>query len=289
MSASGQKRYLAPYQQIMTGQLDAGDAEAQIPDPIAVGAVGGSGTRVVAQILAAAGVAMASPINRAGDALEWPPYRAIFAAPALQQQSSALILDNTHRAFEQLLAARRAALGLDGRVGWKVPETFFRLEWLGSHFPQLQYVHLIRHGLDMAYSDNQRQAKNWVDILGLASQRDEHGRLSPATMLEYWLSANELAAATMTRLLPRRGYLLRFERLCARPREEIAALLAFLQLPCPDYLLDELAALVTPPASIGRYRSRPWRNDFTAEQLARLEKLGYDSPGQLGAEPVRAR
>lgn len=276
MSAGQQKRYLQPYQEIMTGVLTAGPRGAQqLPDPISVGAVGGSGTRVVAQILGEAGVAMASPINRAGDALEWPPYRAIFAAPALQQEPEELILDNTHRAFERLLVARREALGLSGRVGWKVPETFFRLKWLSAHFPRLQYVHLIRNGLDMAYSDNQRQAKNWLEILELESHRDAAGRLSPATMLEYWLHANELATEAMARCVPGRGYLLRFERLCSHPREEIASLLAFLQLPCPDALLERLAALVSPPASTGRYRRRAWRDDFSARQLARLEKLGY--------------
>lgn len=278
MTPGKQKRYLEPYQQIMAGQLAEGSQTAsRIPDPIGVGAVGGSGTRVVAQILATAGVAMASPINRAGDALEWPPYRAIFAAPTLQQRPAELVLDNTHRAFEQLLAARRSALGLSGRAGWKVPETFFRLEWLNSYFPQLQYVHLIRHGLDMAYSDNQRQAKNWAETLGLDVRHDDQGRLSAGTMLEYWLTANEVAGETVARILPGRGYVLRFERLCSQPREEIAALLAFLRLPCPEPLLAELAALVQPPASIGRYRSRPWQEDISTGQRARLEKLGYSA------------
>ena len=237
MTADKQKRYLEPYQQIMEGQLDKNTAGAQLPDPIGVGAVGGSGTRVVAQLLTEAGVAMASPINRAGDALEWPPYRAIFAAPAVQQMPQQMVLDSTHQAFEQLLNARRNTLGLSGRVGWKVPETFFRLEWLDSHFPELQYVHLIRHGLDMAYSDNQRQAKNWLETLGLDATRNAGGRLAAGSMLEYWLTANELAKETMARVLPGRSYLLRFERLCAQPKQEIAALLAFLQLPCPQALL----------------------------------------------------
>lgn len=61
---------LAPYEDVASGNLSFTGSKADLlPDPIAVGAVGGSGTRVLANILSEAGVAMASPLNRAGDAI----------------------------------------------------------------------------------------------------------------------------------------------------------------------------------------------------------------------------
>ena len=268
--------FLAPYQRIIDGEVDPkADSARLIDNPIGVGAVGGSGTRLIAQVLTELGVAMATPINRAGDALEWPPFKAILNSEANRGRDRATLIASASQAFETFLDARRQELGLTGRAGWKVPGTFHWLRDLNSYFPRMQYIHLMRNGLDMAYSGNQEQAANWGPQMGLSIERDSDGRITPASMLEYWLTANEQALAEASECLGERCYLLRFEQLCAQPRQQMQQLREFLQLPASEETVAKVAAMVHPPKSVGRYRELPWQTDFTDEQLRRLEALGY--------------
>ena len=47
------------------------------------------------------------------------------------------------------------------RWGWKEPNTHVILERMLNSFPQLKYIHVMRNGLDMAYSSNQQQLLLW--------------------------------------------------------------------------------------------------------------------------------
>ncbi len=172
---------LAPYARILDGNLSSADQHARhIPDPVAIGAVGGSGTRLMARTLEAMGVAMATPVNSAGDALEWPPMRRLLSDSMLARFPREHILNNAFSGLEQLLALRRHNLGLSGRSGWKVPTTHLWLAELAQFFPGMQYIHLIRNGLDMAYSGNQRQAQHWASSQAVELTLDSDGRISLA-------------------------------------------------------------------------------------------------------------
>jgi Sulfotransferase family len=267
---------LEPYERIANNELSFDGAQAaKVADPIAIGAVGGSGTRAMAAILEAAGVAMASPLNRAGDAMEWPPMRKLLTPAAIERHSRERLMHNILYGFESLLDLRRGTLGLNGRVCWKVPGTFLWLEDFASYFPGIQYIHMIRHGLDMAYSDNQNQAYNWSSRFDIEVELLQNGRVAPGSVLEYWLRANEYATQTGERLLGDRLLVVRFEELCQSPAREIQRILAALQLQVSESALEELAATIAPPSSLGRYRQFDWKRDFSSDQLQRLEALGF--------------
>ena len=266
---------LKPYQELLTDGLNFEGGEAtRLVDPIGVGAVGGSGTRLLVEVLNLSGVAMAAPRNRAGDALEWPPFRKLLGDETLAHEPREIRVQNILHAFERLLLWRRHMLGLEGRAGWKVPETFHWLEELAAFFPGFQYVHLMRHGLDMAYSGNQNQARNWAGPLGIRLELGSDGRVCPASMLEYWLAANERALDSAARCMPGRFLVIRFEELCRDPGTVLRELMAFLHLDAGEDHVARLAALVQQPGSVGRYRRHDWRAEFSATQLARLERLG---------------
>ncbi len=267
---------LAPYRELLDSPtLFKPQTATLATDPIGVGAVGGSGTRLLYQILSLAGVAMGAPVNTVGDSLEWPPYEILHNDELLRRHGRAALVSTALRQFEQLLVERRAELGLEGRIGWKVPGTFHWIAELAEYFPAFQYVHILRNGLDMAYSGNQNQAMNWASLLGIRLERTEEGRLTPASMLEYWLTANERALAAAEIHLPGRMYVVRFETLCEQPETEIERLLDFLHLPYTNGLLTSLVAQVRPPSSTGRYRRKPWRKDFSNRAMERLAALGY--------------
>ena len=270
---------LKAYQNLLDGELEyRGDHASQIKDPIGIGAVGGSGTRVLLQIMAASGVAMAAPINQAGDAIEWPPLKQLLDDPRLAELPRERLLPAILGVFEGLLARRRDTLNMTGRAGWKVPETFHWLAELSQFFPDFQYVHLVRHGLDMAYSGNQNQVEKWAPRLNLDIDYDQRGKISPRSKLEYWLRANEQTLRVAGQYLPGRMLVVRFEDLCNAPGPELERILAFLDLHPAQTDREALARVVKQPRSVGRYRRHDWRNEFSASQLARLAALGYPDP-----------
>lgn len=244
-------------------------------DPVAIGGVGGSGTRLLAQILAASDVAMASPLNQALDAMEWPPLAKLDGPPWSLVGERRGVVRRVLHIFENLLERRRGYLGKTGRVAWKVPGTYLWLEELATFFPRLQYIHLMRHGLDMAYSPNQRQARSKGPGLGLRMQLEDDGRLTSRSMLDFWLTANENAISAGKALLGDRFLLLRFEDLCGQPRREISKLLEFVGASMDPGTLLQLADSIAAPPTVGRHRKLPWQSDFSSEQMSRLERLGY--------------
>ena len=249
----------------------------RLPDPIAIGAVGGSGTRLLANMLRATGICMGTPLNKAGDALEWPPMAKLLAAPALNAMDRTSALALVLHAFESLMLVTQEKEGMQGRAGWKVPGTFHWLGELSAYFSGLQYIHIIRHGLDMAYSNNRNQAQNWAATFDLELRYTDTGKVHPHSQMEYWLLANERAVSYGQKYLGDRFLLVRFEDLCERPAEAITRLFAFLQQPLSDATAATLASMVEAPSSIGRYRQQPWREHITASQLERLERLGYST------------
>jgi hypothetical protein len=132
------KNMLRPYRDLLVGKIHSEiRVAAQIPDPVGIGAVGSSGTRILAQILAESGLVPASPLNPAGDAVEWPPLVDLLAPDMLQQYSQELILNNTYAALEGLLKQRKINLDSSGRSSWKVPTTFSWLESMSQYFPAM--------------------------------------------------------------------------------------------------------------------------------------------------------
>jgi len=264
------------YEQLTTHELSTDLRQAElIPDPVGIGAVGGSGTRLVAEIVAQAGLVPASPLNRAGDAMEWPPFKRLLTPAMEARYDRDVLLNNIFAAFEKLLVDRRERLGSSGRVNWKVPGTFFWLRELSSYFPRMQYIHLIRNGLDMAYSGNQNQIANWAPHLDIAIEYEDNGKIRPRAMLEYWLAANEHALCVGRECLGERMLTVRFEDLCTTPTAELERILQFLGFDLSPSEIAPLSDLVKIPDSFGRYKKFNWKSDFTAAQFSRLEQLGY--------------
>jgi hypothetical protein len=268
--------------------------------PIAVGGVGGSGTRIVASMLGLAGCSVGSDLNEAGDNLWFTllfKYPQVVSLPEerfdrltrcfVERMSGAavdpsefgpLVHELAARSCEQhapdWLAARAASLlgGDPVRPGapwaWKEPNTHVVLDRLLPRLPGLRYVHVVRSGLDMAISANQNQARMWSGVHGL----DFDG--SPAASLRYWCAAQR-SAQQLSRTMGERFLWLRFEDLCTRPEAELRRLVDFIGAPWDDQRFGELVEQVRAPSSLGRGlraidRIRPDR-----DQLELLAASGF--------------
>lgn len=263
---------------------------------IAIGGVGGSGTRVIAQILIDQGFYLGSDLNRANDNL-W--FTLLFKRPAWffrNRRNHNAIFRALHiftRAMQGVGYHSPADIGFiaaaafrssirgnshagDGRGawpfqrawrmarpasrdyskylgwGWKEPNSHIYLRFLNDHFRNLKFIHVIRHGLDMAWGGQQHQLFNWGQLYEVTPPRDLN--LVPRAALSYWVRANQQAIRLGREMGDEKFLLLNFDNLCASPANEIDRLLSFVgQNPDRDER-QKLCGLVQPPATMGRYR-----------------------------------
>ena len=257
--------------------------------PIIVGATGGSGTRVFHAILQQAGLFMGTRLNHAGDAMDLEPF--------LDRQINPLLMAAGRIGFDpaQLPSGlRRTALndladGLKtysqdrpntGLWGWKNPRSMYVLPLIHQFFPTLKFIHVVRDGRDMAFSDNQNQRnKHFQALFGhepiMTNNADDEywGAVASARL---WATANAQIADWGEHHLGNHYYRIRLEDLCDKPTMAIEKLLSWMELPVTA--APSLAALVQPPESLGRWCEHPasWVAAVTAPASHSLERFGYE-------------
>lgn len=277
---------------------DPQDSIHHQPPSVAIGGIGGSGTRIVAEIARALGIHTGSDLNSATDTL--------WFTLLLKHEG---ILDTGDEEFEQLARMLEAGLrggmplaphalsmlrslvesdrpqhpatwlrkraqslvlaasgpARPGRWGWKEPNTHLVIERLWQLWPDLKYVHVVRHGLDMAYSSNQNQLGLWgARVLGT------DGPPSPARSLAYWCRVHQ-RIQRLSAERPGHLYWLDYDALCRAPEAEAEQLCDFLQ---GDFepvrpLLTQIRAPGAP-----RHAGLPL-DDFDPAHLEYLHSLGY--------------
>lgn len=273
--------------------------------PVAIGGVGGSGTRLVAQLLSDLGYFLGADLNESNDNLwftllfkrceilrardeELADLVGIFRkAMSRCGPLSAAELDLVRRLADADRPAhdaewlRHRALSLErwtaqgehpcGMWGWKEPNTHVILENLAPLLPGMKYIHVIRNGLDMAYSSNQSQLQLWGSFfLGL-----EKIEVSPRLSLKYWREVHRLVLER-GRNLGDRFLLLNYDRLCTDPEESLGILLRFLEAEPASSAQERLRTLIRPPRSLGRFRLYPPSN-LDPDDVAFARELGFDT------------
>ena len=289
----------------------------RLPGPIVVGGIGGSGTRVIAEILRSVGVYMGGDLNESMDNL-W--FTLLFKRPKRLSHQSAIAqteeISRGLRILEKAMtrgltdhvepderefieqaamdsAANPRAMGAGqaqvasilasqppdpqhhGAWGWKEPNSHIFLEHLARHFDGLRYIHVIRHGLDMAFSANRQQLVNWGEMYGVPCTSAE--RELPRAALRYWIRANRRAIDLGQRLLGDRCLILLFDELCIEPQTQISGLLDFLGVSCGSSTVGDLAKLVQSPSSMGRFRQHNLGRLDQAD-VAAVRDFGFDVP-----------
>ncbi len=299
----GPPALVAPASGGMPGS-DMSDTSISAAGPVAIGGVGGSGTRLIARIARELGFFMGADLNEAGDNLWFTllfKRRELLSAGADADFSEVveifskvmsgggLLSDGQVRRVRQLarddrvqhpaawLAERADALlaGLDAARlgsawGWKEPNTHVFLDRLQARFPTLKYIHVMRHGVDMALSANQNQLLLWgSQFLG---QPDVSP--TPRLSLAYWCVVHRRVMLLGERM-PDRFMLLNYDAFCADPRSGLDGLLRFLGRSVSSEGADRLLALVRPPESIGRHAQSD-ADAFDRADLDFVRALGYE-------------
>jgi len=278
------------------------DAICSGASPIAIGGIGGSGTRLLARLLMELGYFMGPDLNESLDNL-W--FTLLFKRPAILEASpdefsrlARLFVngmtggtppEDGDARFIDLLAHEsrpaefpvewflaRAASLKTARMnpspvtwGWKEPNTHIVIPRLRQCLPGLKYVHVMRNGLDMAFSGNQTQLRFWgAWLIG------DKIELTPRYSLKYWRVVHE-RILTLGQEMEGDLLLLDYDQFCRSPAEGLSHLLAFLGLDISRDRQSKLISHVHPPASLGRFKQHGTQ-DFDPEDLAFATRMGYD-------------
>ncbi len=286
-----------------------------LQEPIVIGGVGGSGTRVVADILKVFNIYIGDDLNRSLDNLthtllfkrpKWY-YRnrlnnnkielgiGILEKSMTNKESYSLIEfaylisatismtkygHNIQKdgsgiwAFQRLrhiLFSRNDIVSYTG-WGWKEPNSHLILKNLNDKFPNLKYIHTIRHGLDMAYSPNQQQLFNWGKLFGVEIPKNEKD--IPAASFRYWVEVNRKVIAQREKLGENKILLLNFDNLCVNPKTEIQKLIDFLGIKVSDTQLQKAVEILIIPESKGRFKKHDIAK-FEKKELDFLYSMGY--------------
>ena len=223
-------------------------------DPLIIGALGGSGTRVVARIVRQMGYFIGEYLNVSEDAMEFVPFYDHWINPfsAYRLQGAHLDLDRMGLDFAECVVRHRAPLHERNRHwGWKEPRSIYLLPFFHRIFPDMKFIQVLRDGRDMAFSDNQNQLR-----LHGAAMLDENdaARPQPVQTARLWQQVNLQAAEYGESRLKEHYLALRFEDLCYNPASTIDKLQHFLA-PSRMSDLDTIRNEIVPPPTIGRWRA----------------------------------
>jgi len=267
------------------------DAFQRYSPPVIVFNKSHSGSRMLAQLIDGAGIAMGAHLNESWDSLDmlelveylvtryYPDYSPLWQpARPVDRELQRLIGRVFERHLEGVAAGRR--------WGWKLCEAVFILPVLDYCFPDAKYVHLIRDGRDVAFCDHKGpDSPFWRKIYfntdrirthaGLRLSAQAYRRRSYLYNAFHW--ANSVSIGRAYGAMLRERYLeVRYEHLCSDFVRATQPLLTALDAPYPAAAIDRVQPTVF-ASSVGKFRRFParWVGQVTAIEKPLLLELGY--------------
>lgn len=264
--------------------------------PIVIGGLGGSGTRLIAQIVQQAGVSIGTNLNESLDNLT---YTLLFKRPNWYSNTGKEKIAKRIALFTKIETGQKLTFSERLRVkslykkqevkdekpnlksilkpvktytncwGFKEPNTVVALKHLADFYPEMKYILVVRNGLYMAHSGNTNQLKNWGSLFGIEPNN------TPEQQLEYWIRANKQAIEVGEKQLGNRFYMLNYDEFCINPSIEIPKLLHFLGLQVSDKLMAEFVKIPDPSRNELKEKDT---SIFDEEQLKAVKDLGFKLP-----------
>lgn len=290
---------------VQAEMLDIHTSDTSNKPVIAIGAMGGSGTRVVAEILKMAGIFLGNNVNGAQDNLaftrlfrdpEWystashEEKRKRFELFVRYMSGSSFSLSDRWSMFR--IARRNTNFNTDldyfrrimfytdtpnsppERWGWKEPNTQIYVKEISRFVPGVRYVHIIRHGLDMAFTGNKKQLRNWGHLFNIEFSDDDTDESRAVKQFDYWCRSNQWVVDQAGKYLGNDFLLLNYDRLCESPESELRHLLDFCEIEVPRAVFEEMVQLPRVPESKGRYKDHDL-SFMNADRVQALESLGF--------------
>lgn len=269
--------------------------------PVAIGGVGGSGTRVGAALLQMLGYYIGDDLNEPLDnlwftllfkrrsvLLESEPEFVQLVSLFRSRMSGKTCLSNEERArvlelcgdgrlqHSQAWLGERAESFLNeagskqaGQPwGWKEPNTHIVIDRIFQYEPELRYIHFVRHPLDMALSGNQNQLENWGPVM-----LSREVAIEPRHSLAYWCAAHRRVLSFFARW-PARVLMVDFDALCANPGPQCARISNFLGAELSDEVRSSFCELVD--------KGRPVSSRFATADLGQFDPIDLSCVAEWG-------
>lgn len=243
--------------------------EKKINGPAVIGGIGGSGTRVVAKLLKTMGYYFGDSDEYTNDNLD---FFHLFGNSDWYKQNYKINNEGIIRRLRMFESHMLMSYKKNKYLGWgwKNPSTHIYIEFLHQYFKEMKYIHVIRHGLEMVYSNNQNQINKWGDLYDLDFSLNQE-RLR----LQYWFKSNKKAIELGRGLFDQKFLLINFNNLCINPQKEINTLMEFLNIEKSNANIHQLISLIHAPKSLKRYKNYNL-NIFTKSDLDLVKELGFE-------------
>jgi len=207
---------------------------------------------VLAGVVRAGGLFTGTRLNDYEDAVDFGAYSDRWINTWVSSNGS---LGESQRAematdLEGVVTSHCAELPADARGwGWKEPRSIYLMKYFDETMPSFRFVHFLRDGRDMAFSENQNQLrKHGSVVLG----RDQQDLDRPLQSIAVWATVNTWAADYGEQTLGDRYLQVRFEDLCSDPGTTSRRVFDFFELEGDAEGMAEAA--VRPPSTLGRWR-----------------------------------
>ncbi len=284
-------------------ELTSGLRINNAPSPtVAVGGVGGSGTRVVAKILSDSGIQIGEDLNFANDNLL---FTFIFRRAALLTSSESefnlcfslfkklrtvgksvltgeeikllhSLGEKSPPQFDHAWCNKRLSFMVNKKIdfpeykpwGWKEPNTHLHIDRILKLEPTLKYLHIMRNGLDMAYSGNQNQLELWGTHVF-----DHPFEINPHYSLKYWRLIHE-RMNEVSKKSKYSVYIVNFDKLCRSPKNELKKIFEFLDLQVSTEDLLKHINEIHLPSSVGRHKLHSLHN-FDKSDIEFVQMMGF--------------
>ena len=268
---------------------------------VAIGGIGGSGTRVVAAFLHMLDYYLGDDINESLDNLWFTllfkrrsiliendlEFGRLLSLFAFRMSGGRLLADEerTHilglADHERLQHPRdwlreRARSFCEDQTSklpsqpwaWKEPNTHVMIDRLMQLHGDLRYLHVVRHPLYMAMSQNQNQLQNWGPIF---LNRDV--AIEPRLSLSYWCAAHRRMTKFM-RLWSDRMITIDFDELCVSPDRLCIKIAKFLDVQLRADVLSNFRKFLVRPLLVGQFNNIDLQQ-FDPTDLEYLTRIGY--------------
>jgi hypothetical protein len=278
---------------------------------VAIGGIGGSGTRLGARLLQMIGFYIGDDLNQPLDNL-W--FTLLFKrAEALKECDTNFhrrlslfwrrmsgSIDFSHEERHDLIALSNddtfghpSAWLLERAIsfveqssqrcsnqpwGWKEPNTQLVVDRILRDKKEVKYINFVRHPLDMAFNANQNQLRNWGPTF-----LQKNVEVNPRSSLNYWCTMhrriNSLVASWPDRILN-----VNFDALVENPDMFCDQLEGFLSVEVSDENRRVFANLVSPDVPVQSWSKATDLDQFDAQDVEYIRALGYLLPM---ASPLR--
>lgn len=272
---------------------------------VGVGGLGGSGTRVLAQFLRTIGFHFGNDLN---DALDNLTFTRLFKNPQYiykctpEEFNVRFSIFNKYMNFENL-STKDALLLLSASITnphintdfrflldlvkkiifkpsdtdcnwcWKEPNTHLLLEKIVDALPHFKYIHVIRHGLDMALSENTNQLINWGEKYGIVANDNETREEMYQKQLNFWIASNT-ETLDLCKTLNIDHHVFNYSNIYSAPLEEFKMVSDFLDLTLSNSHTSKILNDIDRNLAKPKYTHEHF-NKLSEDQLNGLKNLGF--------------